>query len=174
MHVDGFLCSWMLNACMNCLCLYKYELSGFEWIRWIMNCDSYVLTWYEYAFGIGWFMELKWRVGMDLAWDKSEGWLMNMTWCRYETHFYFHGLRFVNERDWHGIQRRMELPRLAWDIYSCVLNNYLSWWWYGLWSVRNSLESLGGVFRVVLQWSGRNSMAPVSGCLWWCPICITW
>ncbi|QCE00216.1 hypothetical protein DEO72_LG7g1503 [Vigna unguiculata] len=31
----------------------------------------------------------------------------------------------------------------------------------------------GGTFRVALQWSGRNSMAPVSGCLWWCPICIT-
>ncbi|QCD85962.1 hypothetical protein DEO72_LG3g483 [Vigna unguiculata] len=26
---------------------------------------------------------------------------------------------------------------------------------------------------VALQWSGRNSMAPVSGCSWWCPICIT-
>ncbi|QCD96505.1 hypothetical protein DEO72_LG6g1209 [Vigna unguiculata] len=23
---------------------------------------------------------------------------------------------------------------------------------------------------VALQWSGRNSMAPVSGCPWWCPI----
>ncbi|QCD82910.1 hypothetical protein DEO72_LG2g3252 [Vigna unguiculata] len=28
-------------------------------------------------------------------------------------------------------------------------------------------------FKVALQWSGRNSMAPVSGCSWWCPICIT-
>ncbi|QCD82410.1 hypothetical protein DEO72_LG2g2748 [Vigna unguiculata] len=27
--------------------------------------------------------------------------------------------------------------------------------------------------RVALQWSGRNPMAPVSGCPWWCPICIT-
>ncbi|QCD78314.1 hypothetical protein DEO72_LG1g1946 [Vigna unguiculata] len=27
--------------------------------------------------------------------------------------------------------------------------------------------------RVALQWSGRNSMAPGSGCPWWCPICIT-
>ncbi|QCD96360.1 hypothetical protein DEO72_LG6g1062 [Vigna unguiculata] len=39
--------------------------------------------------------------------------------------------------------------------------------------VRNSLESLGETFRVALQWSGRNSMTPVSGCPWWCPICIT-
>ncbi|QCD78058.1 cytoplasmic FMR1 interacting protein [Vigna unguiculata] len=31
----------------------------------------------------------------------------------------------------------------------------------------------GETFRVALQWSGRNSMAPVSGCPWWCPICIT-
>jgi len=34
------------------------------------------------------------------------------------------------------------------------------------------LGSLGEIFRVVLQWSGCNSMAPDSGCSWWCPICI--
>ncbi|QCE05909.1 hypothetical protein DEO72_LG9g918 [Vigna unguiculata] len=39
--------------------------------------------------------------------------------------------------------------------------------------VRNSLGSLGEILRVVLQWSGHNPMAPVSGCPWWCPICIT-
>ncbi|QCE03030.1 hypothetical protein DEO72_LG8g1047 [Vigna unguiculata] len=37
----------------------------------------------------------------------------------------------------------------------------------------NSLGSLGETSGVTLQWSGRNSMAPVSGCPWWCPICIT-
>ncbi|QCD78057.1 hypothetical protein DEO72_LG1g1686 [Vigna unguiculata] len=31
----------------------------------------------------------------------------------------------------------------------------------------------GETFRVALQWSGRNSMAHVSGCPWWCSICIT-
>ncbi|QCE10102.1 hypothetical protein DEO72_LG10g1328 [Vigna unguiculata] len=40
--------------------------------------------------------------------------------------------------------------------------------------VRNFLESLGGTFRVALQWSGRNPMAPVSGCPWWCPIYMVW
>jgi len=46
---------------------------------------------------------------------------------------------------------------------------------YVCWSVSvlNSLRSLGETFRVALQWSGHNSMAPVSGCPWWCPICIT-
>jgi len=39
--------------------------------------------------------------------------------------------------------------------------------------VCKSLGSLGEIPRVALQWSGRNSMAPVSGCPWWCPICIT-
>ncbi|QCD96777.1 hypothetical protein DEO72_LG6g1487 [Vigna unguiculata] len=39
--------------------------------------------------------------------------------------------------------------------------------------LRNSLGSLGEILRVVLQWSGRNCMAPVSGCPWWCPIYIT-
>ncbi|QCE13559.1 hypothetical protein DEO72_LG11g553 [Vigna unguiculata] len=37
----------------------------------------------------------------------------------------------------------------------------------------NSLGSLGGTSGVTFQWSGRNPMALVSGCPWWCPICIT-
>ncbi|QCE00270.1 hypothetical protein DEO72_LG7g1559 [Vigna unguiculata] len=37
----------------------------------------------------------------------------------------------------------------------------------------NSLGSLGETSGVALQWSGRNSMAPASGCSWWCPIGIT-
>ncbi|QCD99228.1 hypothetical protein DEO72_LG7g509 [Vigna unguiculata] len=45
--------------------------------------------------------------------------------------------------------------------------------WARVRAVHNSLESLGETFKVALQWSGRNSMAPVSGCPWWCPICIT-
>jgi len=46
---------------------------------------------------------------------------------------------------------------------------------YECWSVSacNSLGSLGETSGATLQWSGRNSMAPVSGCPWWCPICIT-
>jgi len=39
-------------------------------------------------------------------------------------------------------------------------------------SVHKSLGSLGETVKVALQWSGRNFMAPVSGCSWWCPICI--
>ncbi|QCD86238.1 hypothetical protein DEO72_LG3g759 [Vigna unguiculata] len=31
----------------------------------------------------------------------------------------------------------------------------------------------GETSGVALQWSRRNSMAPVRGCSWWCPICIT-
>ncbi|QCD90713.1 hypothetical protein DEO72_LG4g1671 [Vigna unguiculata] len=37
----------------------------------------------------------------------------------------------------------------------------------------NSLGSLGETSGVALQWSRRNSRAPISGCSWWCPICIT-
>ncbi|QCD86148.1 hypothetical protein DEO72_LG3g669 [Vigna unguiculata] len=40
--------------------------------------------------------------------------------------------------------------------------------------MHNSLGSLGEILRVVLQWSGRNFMAPDSGCSWWSPIYITW
>jgi len=58
------------------------------------------------------------------------------------------------------------------NVYLCMVN--VLWLCeYGLSvSVNNSLESLGETFRVALQWSERNSMAPVSGCPWWCPICI--
>jgi len=43
------------------------------------------------------------------------------------------------------------------------------------WSVSacNSSGSLGETSGATLQWSGRNPMASVSGCPWWCPICIT-
>jgi len=40
-------------------------------------------------------------------------------------------------------------------------------------SACNSSGSLGETSRAALQWSGRNFMAPVSGCPWWCLICIT-
>ena len=42
----------------------------------------------------------------------------------------------------------------------------------GIGSVRNFLEISRWDLKVVLQWSGRNSMTPVSGDSWWCPICI--
>ncbi|QCD96860.1 hypothetical protein DEO72_LG6g1570 [Vigna unguiculata] len=34
-------------------------------------------------------------------------------------------------------------------------------------------EREGETSGATLQWSGRNPMAPVSGCPWLCPICIT-
>jgi len=45
---------------------------------------------------------------------------------------------------------------------------------YDFWSmsVCNSLGPLGETSGVALQWWGHNSMAPVIGCPWWCPICI--
>jgi len=60
-------------------------------------------------------------------------------------------------------------------LKSCVQHMYKLLVVYVCWSasVHNSLGSLGGTFRIALQWSGRNSMAPISGCPWWCPICIT-
>ncbi|QCE06839.1 hypothetical protein DEO72_LG9g1853 [Vigna unguiculata] len=74
------------------------------------------------------------------------------------------GETFMLERD---AGRERELHILGSRIMS----------WHGL--VGNTKEcvspwgSLGEIPRVVLQWSGRNPMAPVIGCLWWCPICIT-
>jgi len=64
---------------------------------------------------------------------------------------------------------------MGFDLKSYVQHMYKFLVVYVCWSVlvHNSLGSLGETFRVALQWSGRNSMAPVSGCSWWCPICMT-
>jgi len=64
---------------------------------------------------------------------------------------------------------------MGFGLKSCVQRMYKFWVVYVCWSVsvHNSLGSLSETFRVALQWSGRNSMAPVSGCPWWFPICIT-
>jgi len=64
---------------------------------------------------------------------------------------------------------------MGFGLKPCVQCMYKSLVVYVCWSVsvHNTLRSLGETFRVALQWSGRNSMAPISGCPWWCPICIT-
>ena len=64
---------------------------------------------------------------------------------------------------------------MGFGLKPCVQCMYKSLVVYVCWSVsvHDTLGSLGETFKVALQWSGRNSMAPVSGCSWWCPICIT-
>jgi len=64
---------------------------------------------------------------------------------------------------------------MGFDLKSYVQRMYKFLVVYVCWSVlvHNSLGSLGDTFRVALKWSGRNSMAPISGCPWWCPICMT-
>jgi len=54
---------------------------------------------------------------------------------------------------------------MGFGLKSCVQRMYKFLVVYVCWSVlvHNSLGSLGGTFRVTLQWSGRNSKAPVSG-----------
>jgi len=59
---------------------------------------------------------------MDLAWDMSEDWLMNVAWCRYETHSYFRGLRLTWDTTEDGIAK----VGMGY-LHMCVLNNYLFW-----------------------------------------------
>jgi len=63
--------------------------------------------------------------------------------------------------------------RLTWDCehdcYSLIVDICL----LGLCQCVSPWGSLGEIPRAALQWSGRNSMTLVSGCSWWCPICIT-
>jgi len=64
-----------------------------------------------------------------------------------------------------------ELQRLVWVLNAWIIL-FGCFDMFGMRSVRNSLKIPRWDFRVVLQWSGRNSMALVSGCTWWYPIYI--
>ncbi|QCD83702.1 hypothetical protein DEO72_LG2g4049 [Vigna unguiculata] len=70
-------------------------------------------------------------------------------------------------------KRRLGERMCGYCLESLFENNELVWFGSEYERVRNSVDSLGEVFRVVFQWSRRKPMAPVSGCAWWCPMCIT-
>jgi len=93
---------------------------------------------------------------------------------RYEVRPYTHGEVVINGIDstcdteevlfcwdWRGIVSMIAIL-LLWIL--CLL---------GLCQCVSPWGSLGEIPRAALQWSGCNSMAPASGCPWWCPICIT-
>jgi len=77
---------------------------------------------------------------------------------------------------WHGFNMEYEWKVVTnVDIrFECMI--IIIWLFECIWyvSVRNSSKSLGEVSRSCF--SGRDviSMAPVSGCPWWCPIYVTW
>jgi len=104
-NVVGSDVSLFLNddSMLILILLLRHELSDFAWIRWIMICDSWLLTWCKHDVRIGWFMELKWWVwygfymrhewklvneyGMVSVWDTllhlwfGKGWMeWNSTW----------------------------------------------------------------------------------------------
>ena len=140
------------------------------------------------------------RVGLCLRWLLLV-WLNPSVWCVrilcMLVWFDKHG--YCSEEQWRDLlisPKRASLALDSWvalirgmdSIYVCMrtLSQGSVWKWkYNLmfpycWVMNvvlcqrvNSLESLGETFGVALQWSRRNSMAPVSGCLWWYPICIT-
>ncbi|QCD95130.1 hypothetical protein DEO72_LG5g3223 [Vigna unguiculata] len=72
---------------------------------------------------------------------------------------------WARQRCWHDNE-------MCWILCTWMDFDELEWVGSRNVKVHKSLGSLGETFRVALQWSGRNSMAPVSGCSWWCPICI--
>jgi len=79
------------------------------------------------------------------------------------------------ELEWFWSGTRKELAIKVDTLYICCMRN-VSWLFGYSWSVsvHNSLGSLGEISRVTLQWSGHNSMAPDSGCPWWCTIYMVW
>jgi len=129
-----------------------------------------------------WSLVWNWWVRYDLGCDLIElvGNKVAWHWCEME--FHIHGLRIMGCYGFIRTMTEVDYEALVCDIciyiyiYICMCMLNPSWLIEYDWSVsvRNSLKSLGEIFRVVLQWSGRNSMAPVSGCPWWIPIYITW
>ena len=99
---------------------------------------------------------------------------VKVAWYWHELKSHIYGLR---EMDRYGTtekeMKKVNYQEMVCDVYVYVINLYCVVWYDWSVSVRNSLEISRWDFRVALQWSGRNSMAPVSGCPWWCPICIT-
>jgi len=142
-------------------------------------CMYGIGSWIEYdEFGMDliwdmeWFMgEEWWILGMILACDLNEMVGIKVTWYWYERKFYIHGL---GRMSWYGFHMWYE-----WGLVTEVGMRFLCmiyillvvWIWlvcgqYVIpWASRWDL-------MVVLQWSGRNSMTPVSGSSWWCPIYI--
>jgi len=64
-----------------------------------------------------------------LIWDMSEGWLMNMAWCRYEIHFYFRGLGMMNERDSTWDTNEDGIAKVGMGYIHMNVKYYLFWLW---------------------------------------------
>jgi len=125
---------------------------------------------------------------LDKSWHAiSLKWLviyvvMNSVWTIMLHWWHGIGIRWSsippNWEEWDGMKSTWNmnedgLQRMAWGV-KCMINIICL---FGMWLVCcqyvNPWVSRWD-FLDVLQWSGRNSMAPVSGCPWWCPIYITW
>jgi len=113
--------------------------------------------------------------GMILTCDLNEKVDIKVTWYWYEMKFYIHGLRMMS---WYGFtwnMKKVDYKGLAWDIYIYMHDKsfLIDWVWLVCGQYVNPWASRWDLM-VVLQWSGRKSMTPVSGSSWWCPIYIIW
>jgi len=145
-------------------------MNGMVYELWFMSFNMmWVWCLYEMIHGI---------VMMSLVWVRHETW---KCWYQCGMVMIWDGVPYSwfenNELVWFGWERGELWETCMWCIciYVCMHAKCV-WLIKNDWSVsvRNFLESLGGTFRVALQWSGRNPMAPVSGCPWWCPIYMVW
>jgi len=153
--------------------IWMFDVSRVIYFGWVWLCnDGHVynrifcmfdMSYERRMMGWVWYWHVKWMNGLELKgyvinmrWDPrfmgwwwSEVWIQNLTRMR----DYLRG--------WYGNVNMILIFSYCWimNVGSCQRIN--------------SLGSLGETSGVALQWSGRNPMAPVSGCPWWCPICIT-
>ena len=152
----------------GCLMLPEWSIFGWVWL-----CDEgHVYNRIFCMFGMsyerrmtGWvlYWHVKWMNGLELKgywliWDETLD-----SWGGDDQRYGFEIWRVwgINLRGWYGNVNMILIFSYCW-----IMN-------VGPCQRINSLGSLGETYGVALQWSGRNSMAPASGCSWWCPICIT-
>jgi len=147
---------WTMLAEYDCVMMDMYIM---EYEIYIWHDSWIVDEWIGMRLG----MRNKWMGGLKLKehgvvmrWDPrlmgrwwSEVWIQNVRRMRDGSHGWVWGCKYV-------FDILLMLFYECWSVLAC-----------------NSLGSLGDTSGVALQWSGRNSMAPASGCSWWCPICIT-
>jgi len=144
-----FLDSWHLLE-FNCYVKSMGWMIMHEWYgSWIMNDRFSIILACDLNGMVGY------QSGMVSVWntllyswirkDKLE-WIQRGIWMK------------IDYRGWHEIYIHDKYYLVGWIWLVCG-QDVISW--ASRWDI-----------MVVLQWSGRNSMTPVSGSSWWCPIFI--
>ena len=156
-----------VRLAFNLFIIWWYGGKDYVCVGWCMSCELWVLTSCKHDNCMRWYMKLKWWVWYEFDMKHERVGIIVAWWC-YETEFHIPSSRKMN---WYGLAGNTKevnyekLYMMYVYIFVCMYVESV-WLIKKVWSVsvRNPLGSLGEILRVVLQWSGCNSMAFVSGC----------